>query len=166
MGKGGSKMRSFEAFRASVEPLRNRIAAAQELTAAAMDDSGWALLEEIFREIKIMASGATLVGNSKVMHHMLPNVVPPIDREYTLRLLYGNTNLPNDLDKEWTRMRGIISGFFVPAAVHPVLQSKAQKWMANQAAYPWDTSVMKVVDNLLIGARKSATGAGAVAEGL
>ena len=34
-----------------------------------------------------MASGTSLVGNSKVMHHMLPNIVPPI--EESIPLLYS-----------------------------------------------------------------------------
>ena len=116
MGTGGSKMRSFGAFHASVEPIRDKIAMAQQLTVSAIDDAGWALLKEIIQGIKIMASGTSLVGNSKVMHHMLPNIVPPIDREYTLRYLCGNTNIANDLDKEWKTMKDIIGGFFIPVA--------------------------------------------------
>ena len=116
MGPGGSKMRSFSAFHASVEPIRDKIAMAQQLTVSAIDDAGWALLKEIFQGINIMASGTSLVGNSKVMHHMLPNIVPPIDREYTLRYLCGNTNIANNLDKEWKTMMDIIGGFFIPVA--------------------------------------------------
>lgn len=101
-----------------------------------------------------MASGTSLVGNSKVMHHMVPNIVPPIDREYTLRYLRGNTNIKNDLYYEWQLMREIISEFFIPVASDKEFESKAKDWMARQNDYPWDTSILKIVDNLVIGSKK------------
>jgi len=154
MGKGGSKMKSFDTFRRSVESLKDKISEAQKFDPRKMNAEGWALLKEIFQGITIMASGASLVGNSKVMHHMMPNIVPPIDREYTLRYLRGNTNISNDLGHEWQIMKGIISDFFIPVACDAEFGSKASKWMASQDEYPWDTSVLKVVDNLVIGSKK------------
>jgi hypothetical protein len=152
MGPGGSKIRAFDEFRASVEPLEKQIVEAQGFVPSAMNEDAWSTLKEIFFALRIMASGTSLVGNSKVMHHMLPNIVPPIDREYTLRYLYGNTMIANDLDKEWQTMREIICGFFIPVAADATFAAKAQGWLAAQN--PWDTSVMKLIDNLLIGSRK------------
>lgn len=154
MGKGGPKMLPFDTFRRSIEPLTSRIAEAQSFDLRAMDDAKWALVREVFIGISIMASGTRLVGHSKVMHHMMPNVVPPIDREYTLRHLRGNTNIKNNPDLEWQTLREIVSGFFAPVAFDPVFQAKASEWVANQEHYPWDTSVLKVVDNLVIGWKK------------
>lgn len=154
MGKGGSKMESFDTFRRSVDPLKDKISEAQKLAPRKMNGEGWTLLKDIFQGIKVMASGTSLVGNSKVMHHMLPNIVAPIDREYTLRYLRGNTNISNDLDEEWQIMKGILSGFFIPVACDAEFSCKVSKWMASQDEYPWDTSVLKVVDNLVIGSRK------------
>ncbi len=48
MGSGGSKMRAFTEFRASVERLENRIVQAQELVPEAMNEDGWGTLKEIF----------------------------------------------------------------------------------------------------------------------
>ena len=154
MGRGGSKMQSFETFRKSIEPLRGKITEAQKIDFKRMHETDWSILNEIFLGIKIMASGTSLVGNSKVMHHMMPNIVPPIDREYTLRYLRGNTNIANDLDHEWGIMKGFISDFFVPVARDQKFISKAYTWISNQERYPWDTSIFKVVDNLVIGAKK------------
>lgn len=152
MGAGGSKMRAFEEFRASVEPLEGKITQAQDFEPSTMNEAAWSTLRDIFSGLKVMASSTSLVGNSKVMHHMLPNIVPPIDREYTLRYLYGNTMIANDVDKEWQTMRELLSGFFIPVASDAAFAAKADKWIAAQR--PWDTSVMKVIDNLLIGSRK------------
>lgn len=101
-----------------------------------------------------MASGTSIVGNSKVMAHMIPNIVPPIDREYTLKYLKGNTNIRNGLDYEWKLMKGVISEIFIPVAKDTEFVKKANAWIDNQSEYPWDTSIFKVIDNLVIGARK------------
>ncbi|WP_435547194.1 hypothetical protein [Desulfobacterium sp. N47] len=154
MGRGGSKMRSFQVLSQSVQTLKGRIAEAQTFDFREMSEIKWAVLKEIFCGVKVMASGTTLVGNSKVMHHMLPNIIPPIDREYTLRFLRGNTTIRNDLEIEWLLMKEIISQFFIPVASDATFYSKAEQWMKRNEAYPWDTSVLKVVDNLVIGSKK------------
>lgn len=154
MGKGGSKMQSFERFRESVEQLRDKIARAQEIELAQMTEDAWNLLRDVFQGINVMASGASLVGNSKVMHHMTPNIIPPIDREYTLKYLRGNSNIENNLDAEWNLVRSIVSDFFIPVACDHAFCQKAANWMANQDKFPWDTSILKVIDNLVIGSRK------------
>ena len=151
-------MQPFRTFRQSVESLRHRIAQAQQFTPHSMNSSEWDVLNAVFRGIKVMASGTSLVGNSKVMHHMIPNIVPPIDREYTLRYLRGNSTISNDLDLEWTIMKEIISDFFIPIICDAEYNVKASEWMASQTQYPWDTSLLKVVDNLVIGSRKSPSG--------
>ena len=85
---------------------------------------------------------------------MLPNVIPPIDREYTLWYLRGNTTIKNDLEHEWLLMKEIISQFFIPIASDTTFYAKAEQWMKRKDDYPWDTSVLKVVDNLVIGSKK------------
>jgi len=152
MGSGGSKMCAFREFRTSVDRLEERIVSAQGFMPTTINEASWAVLKEIFTGIKIMSSRTLLVGNSKVMHHMLPNIVPPIDREYTLRYLCGNTMIANDPEKEWQTMRALITGFFIPVAMDTAFAAKAGLWLA--AKRPWDTSVMKIVDNLLIGSQK------------
>lgn len=132
----------------------NHIAEAQQFTPQYMDAQSSIVLSKIFQSIKVMDSGTSLVGNSRVMHHMMPNIVPPIDRAYTLRYLRGNTTITNDLDREWHTMKAIISDFFVPIACDAVFESKAGRWIASQGEFPWDTSALKVVDNLVIGSRK------------
>jgi hypothetical protein len=152
MGSGGSKMCAFDDFRCSVERLKDKVLRAQSIMPGTVDEAAWMLLQEIFTGLKIMASKTLLVGNSKVMHHMMPNIVPPIDREYTLRYLCGNTVIANDPAKEWQTMRSMLEGFFIPVASDKAFAAKAETWI--RAKRPWDTSVMKVIDNLVIGSRK------------
>lgn len=152
MGKGGSKMVGFDEFEKSVNLVTQEVIAARAINLHSISGADWSLLEKIFMTIKIMRSGTTLVGNSKVMAHLMPNVVSPIDREYTLRYLHGNGYIRNDIAREWGMMKSIMGEFFIPIASDLVFQTKAGHWTASLNAFPWDTSHLKVIDNLVIGA--------------
>jgi len=93
MGQGGPKMQDFNIFKESIMEIREQVKQAMAIDYQNMKEADWSLLREIFYNIKITASKTSLVGNSKVMAHICPNIVPPIDREYTLRYLQGNTNI-------------------------------------------------------------------------
>jgi hypothetical protein len=47
-----------------------------------------------------------------------------------------------------------VADFFIPIAMDPVFQEKAAEWIADQEQFPWDTSVFKVIDNLIIGSQR------------
>jgi hypothetical protein len=42
-------------------------------------------LQPLYQALDVSESGATVVANSKALHHLLPRLVPPVDRQYTLR---------------------------------------------------------------------------------
>ncbi len=67
-------------------PLVLRLRSRQPKNLTAED---WSSLQTLFVAIKCMRTGTLLVGNSKVLAHALPNLIPPVDREYTLKFLYG-----------------------------------------------------------------------------
>lgn len=148
-------MQPFDIFLTSAGALRDRIAVCQGFAPDEMGPDQWATLREVFCGLKVMASGTSIVGNSKVMHHMMPNIAPPIDREYTFRFLRGNTDISNGIDREWSIMRGMIADFFTPVAADASFAAKVSLWMGNAEQHPWDTSTMKVIDNLIIGSRKT-----------
>jgi hypothetical protein len=155
MGPGGSKMLAFEHFEASVMTLRDHLTRARHFDHRYMDKADWDVLRQVFLGVRVMASSSTLVGNSKVMAHLLPNLVPPIDREYTLMYLRGNKNVPNGAEREWLVMRQLLAGFFFPVAADTGFRARAGSWMANTSKYLWDTSLMKAIDNVVIGAMKT-----------
>lgn len=100
-----------------------------------------------------MATKTSLVGNSKVMAHALPNLIPPIDREYTLKFLFGTNSITNGLDKEWDKLSAILRGFFYPLVGSSEFQSRAGQW-SREPKFEWDTSPLKIADNVLIGFMK------------
>lgn len=144
-GRTGTKMSDFETFFQSINALNDCIREAQTFDCCNLDEAKWGILERIFKGIQVMDSRTILVGNSKVMHHMLPNVIPPIDRKYTLSFLRGNTNIRNNTNHEWELMKEIITDFFIPVASDDNFQLLANEWMKRGSEYSWDTSILKII---------------------
>lgn len=151
MGRLGPKMRDHDSFKSSITRLYGDIVKAAEIDYQNIIPVDWQRLGRIFKYLVVMQTDARLVAHSKVMAHLFPDLIPPIDRRYTLMYLNGHTTIKNG--DEWPLMQRIISCFFLPIACDPGFQKQANEWMAQQDVHPWDTSVFKVIDNLIIGAR-------------
>ena len=160
MGTKGSKMQSFASFEKSVADVRLEIERLRQAIPQALSLSDWQALERIFKKVKVMASGTTIVGNSKVLAHFIPNLVAPVDREYTLNYLFGSKMFQNGLDREWRLMRKIHEEFYYPVSDNETFRKNAKTWMARDDSYPWDTSMLKIIDNLVIGAVRKKNDAG------
>jgi len=152
MGPGGPKMKPFDIFKNSVSAMKDKIGAAQKISPDSITQSDFDNLKDIFMTIKVMESKTSIIGNSKVMAHMLPNVIPPIDREYTLIFLKNNKNIKNDLEIEWQITKEFLTEFFIPVVVSNKFRETSKTWLKDNIRFPWDTSPLKIVDNLIIGA--------------
>ena len=85
-------------------------------------------------------------------------LVPPVDREYTLNYLFRHGQIKNGIEVEWSKLVQILEGFFYPIAQSPLFQSKAEEWLKHCDRFKWDTSALKIVDNLVIGLSKMERG--------
>ncbi len=113
MGSGGSKMRDFDEFSHSLRLVWPEALQLQNKDPSSLSESDWESLKVIFCGIRCMASGTSLVGNSKVMAHLIPNIIPPVDRRYTLNFLFGKSHIINGIEGEWDRLTQILRGFFI-----------------------------------------------------
>jgi hypothetical protein len=154
MGRGGSKMCEFECFESSLKSVWSEIKTLQQAKLVELDEHSWKAIERVFRKIKCMESKTSLVGNSKVMAHAIPNLIPPVDREYTLRFLFGRTSIANDLDSEWLMLEQILRDFFYPISKTDSFMQRSQQWLSENSKCRWDTSPLKIIDNLIIGCVK------------
>jgi len=148
MGDRGAKMNDFPLFRDSINTqfleacdramnncldiIRNRRAAD---------------LVPLFKQINIMQTNTKIVGNSKALAHFIPQLVCPIDREYTCRFVKGSRNIPkNEADLfEWFHNRVIF-----PLIEDSQFSAIANMWIQD-SEMRWDTSLPKIVDNIIIG---------------
>lgn len=105
-------------------------------------------LEGPLNNIKISKSRAQLVSNTKFLHHLFPNLIIPIDRNYTLKCFGVNIQAPSqyyafDIFK-------ILYVNFVNIAIAKrdfILEK------INMNEENWNTSFTKVIDNAIIGSQ-------------
>ena len=106
-------MREFDEFHASRRLILPITLQLRDKEPSTLTESDWESLRKVFCGIRCMASGTSLVGNSKVMAHLLPQLIPPVDREYTLKFLFRHGQITNGIAVEWEKLVQILNGFFI-----------------------------------------------------
>lgn len=93
--------------RAALEPLRDA-----DLLKLSEDDYSKAVstLSPYYRALRLSVSGATIVVNSKALYHLLPHLIPPIDRQYTIRFF-------RHPPEKWRNAKGKFTTITLPAGV-------------------------------------------------
>ncbi len=103
-------------------------------------------LGDLISKIKISISKTQLVAGSKAIHHILPELVPPIDRRYIIQFFYGrrgtNPNKPTGCDRR------------VFKEMYPIFHYIGQNNKEEIEGFKgqgFHTSSTKVIDNAIIG---------------
>ncbi len=151
MGNTATKLGSFKEFKHEITSQVDNLSALSNYKI-------WELRQEDIRRImpnllhildtmRISKSESHLVANTKVLHHILPNLVPPVDRSYTLAFFGVNTMLPGQ------KSAGSIFKHLYPAffRISNRLRDKIIRTI-NLSNENWNTSFTKVIDNAIIGA--------------
>jgi len=101
--KTKTKLTDWERFSTSITGSAGRLA---ELRGRTMLDTSpdeyldtVGRLRPVYEALALTVADATVVVNSKALHHILPEFIPPIDRQYTIRFL---TQAP----ERWRDSRG------------------------------------------------------------
>ena len=69
-----------------------------------------ASLSGCYRALKLSMSDATIVVNSKALFHLLPQLIPPIDRQYTVRF-FSHPSV------QWRDSKGKFKTIMLPAGI-------------------------------------------------
>jgi hypothetical protein len=102
---------------------------------------------QVLDAMLISGSKSHLVANTKTLHHILPDLIPPVDRAYTLAFFCINTELPS------CKPASAIWQFLFPAFVDAAAQlSTRLTQLVDLHEENWYTSPTKVLDNAIIGA--------------
>lgn len=163
MGSRGARMAEFAVFRDSlrvqvpaISKLEEHFREACDKTPATLsgvtrgDLSGLAVeLWSIISELKLGKSDdARIVIGSKAIHHLLPALLPPIDRRYTLRFFLGVENL--GAGREQGAFREIFPRFAQIASACDSVIDRLMNDNASGGRY-MRTSPTKVIDNAIVG---------------
>jgi hypothetical protein len=112
-----------------------------ELDARAACDAA-ALAWQIIAHVKVSTSRTQIVAGSKFLRHLLPDLIPPVDRRYTFRFFTGYQAVTSDQTSflDWfSKLAGI--GNRCRASIYDVIVRGG--FMATGEA--------KVIDNAIMG---------------
>lgn len=101
-------------------------------------------LHSIFINLRIMQTQRKIVGVSKTLHFLLPDLILPIDGTYTLLAFFGNNRYTNTVEREFQDFWEIFSLTYEKAH-HLNLTPQ------DVNGEGWNTSIPKLLDNAIIG---------------
>jgi hypothetical protein len=143
MGEETAKMADYHEFKESICSNKEQILDLSGFKLQAIPDgkvdSVKTKLVSLFKNLRIMESETKLIGASKAIHHLLPDLVPPIDRQHTLRFFYGNTNITRGEEEIFLEL----FEKFREIATH--LRNEDFKFEG------FNTSLPKIIDNAIMG---------------
>lgn len=149
MGPKGAKMGHFEDYFASIRQIWPTVTTLRSVGPAQANEEIWETLRSCFSSLRVMRSSSVLVAHSKVLAHALPNLVAPIDREYTVRFLRGHKTVPSAQDCQLRWFEEIHRHFYYPLVTDRRFSEALNTW--GKSKQPWDSSPLKVADNVVIG---------------
>ena len=100
-------------------------------------------------EINVSESGSKLVSASKVLCHILPNLVPPMDRRYTLKFMRRTIDVQGEnAKKKIAREKNVAIEFI--KEMKAFIDGEYGVRMKKECKDPFDTSLPKIFDNLIV----------------
>jgi hypothetical protein len=103
-------------------------------------------IQPLFHSLRLVAdSKPRLVTYSKTLHFILPNLILPIDRKYTLKYFYGHTNVPKSVDDQFKLLTDILRECRRFASSVSLQRFRDKRW---------NTNIPKIIDNMIIGYQK------------
>jgi len=145
IGSRRSQLRPFADF---IDALVSKEKEIAQLDGIAIDQTSLQLesvtqtLWNLIDSLAIVTNEAPLVAGSKALHHILPDLVVPIDRGYTQKLFgWGNPQFQYHQERRF-------------AEVFEFLAAAARATNPGQyvGKKRWNTSATKVLDNAVVGA--------------
>lgn len=145
MGPKGAKLVEFTDFTKTLQAQKSKILNLQGIHLTKLPEKELKdvmnRLWKILSTLRISSTGTQLIAGTKTLHHLLPNLMPPIDVQHTLKFVF-NYN-PTYLSEEQKFKR-----------VYPILWkigSKNRRTILQWIGKGFHTSETKVIDNAIVG---------------
>ena len=118
-------------------------------------------LWRVISNINLTNRDAKIISGTKVLHHFLPNLLPPMDDKFTGEFFIGKESSVTNASK--TRFSDIYSGF-----VHLARELVKNEEFMARVGVGFNTSLTKTLDNAIIGfvTREDMAMAHAIEEGM
>lgn len=142
MGETNTKLVDFEAFKNSIQENKDDLLALEDKKITTLNTNTTLIdnLRTLIEKLKIGEGETKLIFNSKTLHHLLPNLIPPIDRQYTLLFFY-NSKGPSHMENCFSEI--------YPRFVEIAVSRKDN--IVKMIGKDFHTSETKVIDNAIVG---------------
>lgn len=142
MGETNTKLVDFDKFKKSITSQKKRILSLSDkrITELRTNTPVTNQLQKLIENLKISEGKTKLIFNSKTIHHFLPDLMPPIDREYTLLFFYDSKS-PTHIDDCFPEI--------FPKFIEIAIQRKDR--ICKLVGKDFHTSETKVIDNAIVG---------------
>jgi hypothetical protein len=148
MNQRGAKLKSIEEIKNSILSFKKEIIELyeyniEELSEIELND----VLEKLkflFINLKPMKSNRQIVGTSKLLHFLIPNLVMPIDGKFTMQFFYGHNKYRSEINAEFKDFEDIFIKFY-----KMIKKFNIQKKDVDNNS--WKASVPKIIDDAIIG---------------
>ena len=141
MNSNGARLQEYDTFAASVRAYKGGIAALERVGLAQIDGDVTRRLWRIIQGMQLSQTQSQTVTGAKALHHLLPGLLPPIDRGYTQPFFrYSNPQFQYNQETAF----GLMLEYFGRIA-HRV---DLGRYVGTAR---WATSESKLIDNAIIG---------------
>ncbi len=146
MGSNGARMCDFSTFTNSIVSQIDNIRRLEtkelhEVTLAeipALSQDLWSIISAF----NIGVGETKIVIGSKTLHHILPDLVPPIDRRYTMTFFFQHTTFNQGDQAAFAQMF---------PRFHRIAVSRASDIARLRGVGSMSTSATKIIDNAIVG---------------
>lgn len=162
MNRRGAKLNDFALFKNSIREHKEKINLLKRYKLETLNEDNkkkvLEIINSLFRDLDLVGKSWTgnkikskLVAFSKTLHFLLPNLIVPIDRKYTINFFYGSIDIPTDMDNQKNNKKQIevfnelYEKFYEIAKIYNL-----KRYLDSQ----WNTSIPKIIDNAIIGYSK------------
>jgi len=148
MDQRAAKLVSFDDFRASIIENQRDVALIYPFK---LEDLGGPhrimikqSLEKLFCRLQVMKTTRRLVGVSKTLHFLMPDLTIPVDSKFTTPYFFGYNKYSKDCEKEFSYFWNIVDKTYS-------ISKKLNLQQADANNEKWNTSIPKLTDNAVIG---------------
>jgi hypothetical protein len=150
---GGAQMSDYPIFYHNINLISEALNKLKGKKLDELIDRDLNELQAIFINSTLMKSSKKIVAMSKILAHIIPEIFVPIDNEYTFQLISNKQGVKR-LPANWTEFemfKELHLKLFKPIVSNEAFRASADDWIKNKNRFIWDTSIPKIVDNLIIG---------------
>jgi hypothetical protein len=141
IGIRGSSLLDLPAFQSTLQHNAPAIQALEGMRIESSEPAHADLVWHLITRLGITHSKAKLVATTKTLHHLLPDLIPPVDRAYTGRFFAWQ---PAEFQNAQEQIfRTVWAGFVEIARC-----TSPGRFVDDT---PWHTSSTKVIDNAIVG---------------